>query len=335
MPTSDPNSFKVVVADFITGPLDPERSVLGGLAQVHAVAAQSEQDLVGCVEDAHALMIYHTIAITSDTIDRLQCCKLIVRCGVGYDNIDCAAARARGIPVVNVPDYGTEEVADTALGMALSLVRCINLLNSRLRAGLGEWSFQQAVPIRRLRGRVFGVVGLGRIGSAAALRAKALGMDVAFYDPYVPDGRDKALGVRRCEALEELLQQSWVLSLHCPLTNETRHLINRHTLGAMLPGSYLVNTARGAIVDTQALLEALAAGHLAGAALDVLPQEPPSPDDPLVAAWREPTHPAHHRLILNPHTAFYCEEGLMEMRLKGSDACRRALLGLPLRNVVN
>lgn len=335
MPVPTPNAFKVVVADFITGPLDPERSVLGELADVRAVAAHSEQDLVGRVEDAHALMIYHTIAITRRTIDRLQCCKLIVRCGVGYDNIDCAAARARGIPVANVPDYGTEEVADTALGMALALVRCISLLNSRLRAGLGEWSFQQAVPIWRLRGRVFGVVGLGRIGTATALRAKALGMDVAFYDPYVPDGRDKALGIRRCESLDELLRQTWVLSLHCPLTEETRSLINLNTLRTMPPGSYLVNTARGAIVDTRALADVLADGHLAGAALDVLPQEPPAPDDPLLAAWRDPAHPAHHRLILNPHTAFYCQEGLMEMRLKGSQACRRALLGLPLRNVVN
>ena len=335
MSNTSPNTFKVVVADFITGPLDPERAVLGELAQVHAVAAQSERDLAGAVEDADAIMIYHTIAITRSTIDRLRHCKLIVRCGVGYDNIDCAARSSGGIPVANVPDYGPEEVADTALGMALALVRCIHLLNSRLRAGEGEWSFQQAVPIRRLRGRVFAVVGLGRIGTAAALRAKALGMDVCFYDPYVPDGRDKALGVRRCETLDELLHQAWVLSLHCPLTDETRRMINRQTMGAMPKGSYLVNTARGAIVDTPALADMLAQGHLAGAALDVLPQEPPAPDDPLLAAWRDPAHPAHHRLILNPHTAFYCDEGLMEMRLKGAEACRRALLGLPLRNVVN
>jgi D-3-phosphoglycerate dehydrogenase/C-terminal binding protein len=335
MPTHATRRYKVLVADFITGPLDPERSVLDELADVDAVAAHTEQDLHGRVEDAHALMIYHTIAITRQTIDRLECCKLIVRCGVGYDNIDCAAARARGIPVANVPDYGTEEVADTALGLALSLVRGINLLNSRLRAGVGEWSFQQAVPIRRLRGRVFGIVGLGRIGTATALRAKALGMDVAFYDPYVPDGRDKALGIRRCETLEELLRQSWVLSLHCPLTAETRHMLNAETMRLMPRGGYLVNTARGAVVDTAAVPAVLAEGHLAGVALDVLPEEPPAAGEPLVAAWRDPQHPAHHRLILNPHTAFYCEEGLTEMRLKGSEACRRALLGLPLRNVVN
>ncbi|MCL6501440.1 MAG: C-terminal binding protein [Pirellulales bacterium] len=335
MPTHATRRYKVLVADFITGPLDPERSVLGELADVEAVAAHTEQDLHRRVEDAHALMIYHTIAITRQTIDRLECCKLIVRCGVGYDNIDCAAARARGIPVANVPDYGTEEVADTALGLALSLVRGINLLNSRLRAGVGEWSFQQAVPMRRLRGRVFGIVGLGRIGTATALRAKALGMDVAFYDPYVPDGRDKALGIRRCETLEELLRQSWVLSLHCPLTAETRHMLNAESMRLMPRGGYLVNTARGAVVDTAAVPAVLAEGHLAGVALDVLPEEPPAAGDPLVAAWRDPQHPAHHRLILNPHAAFYCEEGLTEMRLKGSEACRRALLGLPLRNVVN
>ena len=145
---------------------------------------------------------------------------------MGYDNVDCGLARQRGIPVANVPDYGTEDVADTAIGMMLALARGIAYLNSRLRAELGPWSYLQAVPLHRLRGRVFGIVGLGRIGTAAALRAKALGMDVAFYDPYKPDGYDKALGVRRVESFDELLAQAHVLSLHCPLTEETRHMVD-------------------------------------------------------------------------------------------------------------
>src|SRR5439155_12624045 len=134
-------------------------------------------------------------------------------------------ARERGIPVANVPDYGTEEVADSAIGMALSLARGIHLYNSRLQHAVGPWSYTQAAPIRRLRGRVFGIIGLGRIGTATAVRAKALGMDVAFYDPHKPDGYDKALGLRRVEKLDELLRQSFVLSLHCPLTAETRHIV--------------------------------------------------------------------------------------------------------------
>jgi D-3-phosphoglycerate dehydrogenase/C-terminal binding protein len=159
-------------------------------------------------------------------------------------------------------------------------------------------------------------------------------MDVLFHDPYVPDGRDRALGIRRTETLAELLAQSYVVSLHCPLTTETKHLINPQTLAQMAAGSYLVNTARGGVVDVLAVLDALTAGRLAGAALDVLEEEPPPEGHPLVTAWRDPGHPAHDRLILNPHTAFYSEEGLLDMRIKGSENCRRVLLGQPPRNVV-
>ena len=170
---------------------------------------------------------------------------------------------------------------------------------------------------------------------AAALRAKALGMDVVFYDPYRQDGFDKTLGIRRVESLEGLFRQAHVLSLHCPLTDETRHLVDAASLEWLPHGSYLVNTARGGVVDTAALPAALASGRLAGAGIDVLVQEPPAAGDPLLVAWRDRSHPAFERLIINPHAAFYSEEGLLDMRAKGSEACRRALLGLPLRNVVN
>jgi len=326
---------KVVLTDFINGPLDPERRVLGELAEVVALDRYDESELTGFVEDADALMVFHNLNVTRATIERLERCKLIVRCGVGYDNVDRGFARSRGIPVATVPDYGTEEVADTAIGMMLSLTRGVHYMNSRLRGGEGPWMYTQAAPVWRLRGRTFGIVGLGRIGTAAALRAKAFGMEVLFYDPYKPDGWDKSLGAGRVEALDELLARSFVLSLHCPLSEETRHLINGETMARMQAGSYLVNTARGAVVDTAVLPQAIASGRLSGAGIDVLEHEPPPPDHPLVAAWRDPAHPAHHRLILNPHAAFYCEEGLLDMRSKGAEACRRAILGLPLRNVVN
>lgn len=330
-----PPRFKVAITDFLNHSPDAEIKILGDLAEVACLQARHEDELAGQLEDADAVMIYHSLRFTAKSIERLKQCKLIVRCGVGFDNVDYAAARARGIPVANVPDYGTEEVADSAVGMALSLARGISLLNSRLRAGGDDWSYSHAAPLPRLRGRVFAIIGLGRIGSAAALRAKALGMDVAYYDPYAPDGRDKSLGIRRVEELDELLASAYIVSLHCPLTPETRHLINARTLEKMSPGSYLVNTSRGGVVDTSAVPAAIASGRLAGAAIDVLEHEPPAADDPLIVAWRDPQHPAHHRLIVNPHAAFYCAQGLMDMRVKGAEACRRALLGLPLRNVVN
>ncbi len=326
---------QVIIADFINDQLAPERKILGPLADVTALAARHEDELRGRIEQAAAIILYHELALTRATIERLIDCKLIVRGGVGYDNVDRQFARSRGIPVANVPDYGNEEVADTAIAMMMTLARGVHVLNSRLRAAEGEWSYLQAVPLARLRGRVFAVVGLGRIGTAAALRAKALGMDVVFYDPYKPDGYDKALGVRRAETLDELLAEAYVVSMHCPLTEETQNMINAETLALMPRATYLINTARGGIVDTTALPDALASGQLAGAGIDVLPQEPPAADTPLLEAWRDPSHPAHHRLILNPHAAFYSEEGLLDMRTKTAEACRRALDGLPLRNVVN
>ncbi len=326
---------QVLVTDLVMGNLEPEERVLDGVANVHAVAATTEDDLVDRVEDADALMVYHTMIISRRTIERLRRCKLIVRCGVGFDNIDGACARERGIPLANVPDYGTEEVADSAIGMALSLSRGIAFLNGRLRDARGPWSWRQVVPLHRLRGRTFGIVGLGRIGTAVAIRAKALGVNVAFYDPYKPDGFDRALRVERVETLAELLAKAFIVSLHCPLTAETERLIDAAALAKMQPGSYLVNTARGAVVDTAAIAPAVAAGQLAGAAIDVLPHEPPLEDDPLIAAWRDANHAVHDRVILNPHTAFYSEEGLIDMRVKGAEACLRALQGLPLRNVVN
>lgn len=327
--------FKVVITDFVGEPLEVERRILGDLAEVSALDAKHETEMAGRIEDADALMVYHFLKVTETTIARLRNCKVIIRCGAGFDNVDGAAARARGIALCNVPDYGSEEVADSALGMALSLMRGIHFLNSRLRRGHGAWTYEQFKPVHRLRGRVFGVVGVGRIGTAAALRAKAFGFDVVFHDPYAPDGREKALGVRRVESLDELLAKSDVVSLHCPLTPETHHMMNRDTIAKMRPGAFLVNTARGGVVEPLAVLEALARGHLGGAGLDVLEQEPPAEDHPLLLAWRDPKHPAHDRLILNPHAAFYCEEGLNDMRVKGSENVRRVLLGNAPRNVVN
>ena len=325
----------VVITDFAREPLDCERRILGDLADIVALDARDEAELAGRIEDADAVMMYHCLSIGEATINSLKRCKLIVRCGVGFDNVDRAAARRRGIDVANVPDYGTEDVADTALGMALTLSRGIHFLNSRLRAAQGPWSYTQTAPVPRLRGRTFGIIGIGRIGTAAALRAKSFGMNVAFYDPYVPDGYEKSLGIRRVETLADLLRESHIVSAHCPLTPETHHMLNRDTIAHMRRGSFLINTARGGVVDVLAALDAITTGHLGGAGIDVLETEPPPDNHPLLQAWRDPKHPAHDRLILNPHAAFYSEEGLMDMRIKGSENCRRALLGQPVRNLVN
>jgi C-terminal binding protein len=329
------NKPRIYITDFLTGDLEVEQRILGDLAELVALGAKREEQLAGHIEDGVCLMVYHFLGLGANTIDRLKNCKLIVRCGVGIDNVDCAAARKRGIPVANVPDYGTEDVADTAIGLMLSLARGTHLLNSRLRAGRGPWSYTQAAPLHRVRGRTFGIVGLGRIGTATAHRAKALGMDVVFYDPYVADGWDRAQGVRRVESLNELLSQVQVLSLHCPATPETTGMVRAEQLGQLPHGCLLINTARGSLVDTAAIPPAIRSGQLAGAGIDVLATEPPLPDDPLILAWRDPADPCHDRVIITPHAAFYCEEGLMDIRVKAAQACRKALLGQTIRNVVN
>ncbi|MEW4489002.1 C-terminal binding protein [Thalassoglobus sp. JC818] len=326
---------KVVVTDFIHPPLTHEEKILGEVADIVALNAFSEEDLVGKIEDADAIMLYHFISLSEKTISRLENCKLIVRCGVGFDNVDRVFARSREIDVANVPDYGTEEVADSAIGMMLTLARGVHYMNSRLQRGEGPWVYEQVKPTHRLRGRVFGMIGAGRIGTATALRAKALGMRVVYYDPYVPDGRDKSLGIERIENLSDLLTISDVVSAHCPRTEETQHILNDETIAQMKQGSILVNTARGGVVDAHAVLRAIESDHLRAAALDVLETEPPDENDPLMKAWRDPSHPAFDRIIINPHAAFYSEEGLDDMRIKGSQNCLRVLTGEKPRNVVN
>ena len=336
-PGSHVSDLHVIVADYITDDLPYENQILGDIAQVTSLDAYSHADMVGRIDNADAVMLFHNVSIMPETIDLLKRCKLIARCGVGVDNVDLDYARLRGIPVANVPDYGTEEVADSAIGMTLALTRGFAKMNSLFRGEeqMAAWNHQCSAPLYRLRGRVFGVVGLGRIGSATALRAKALGMEVVFYDPYLADGYDKTLGVRRVDTFKELVEQSYVVSLHCPRNADNENMIDQESIEWFRPGSYLINTARGTLVDTSVIPPALESGRLAGAAIDVVPIEPPPADDPLMVAWRDPSHPAHHRVIVNPHAAFYCEEGLVDMRVKASHNCRRALLGQAIRNVVN
>jgi D-3-phosphoglycerate dehydrogenase/C-terminal binding protein len=326
---------KVIITDYVNDDLQPERGVLGELADVIALDAQGEVQLQGKLQDADALMVYHNVALSRETLVQLRRCRVIARVGVGFDNVDGPAARELGIPIVNVPDYGTEEVADSAIGMTLALTRGLVQYNSRGKDPQSPWNYLPGAPLYRLRGRCFAIVGLGRIGTATAARAKSLGMDVVFYDPYRQDGYDKALGVRRERSLEALFRQAHVLSFHCPLTPETRQMLNAESLEWLPRGAYVINTARGPIIDTRVLPDALATGHLGGVGLDVLPLEPPLADDPLVQAWRDPAHAAYERAVINPHSAFYCEEGLREMRVKAATSCRLALLGEPLRNVVN
>src|SRR5256714_3504890 len=187
---------RAVIADFQHGSLEVEQEILKDVATVEALDVHNESELWGRIEDANCIMVYHTLKVTKATIERLKNCQLIVRCGVGYDNVDYAFARTRGIPVANVPDYGTEEVADSAIGLMLALTRGINFHNNFLRPADADWRFHHVAPLYRLRGRTFAILCLGRIGTAAATPAQTPGLDGGFFDPYKPHCYDQSLGLR-------------------------------------------------------------------------------------------------------------------------------------------
>ncbi|GIW88009.1 MAG: hypothetical protein KatS3mg108_2333 [Isosphaeraceae bacterium] len=318
-----PPPFRVVVTDFLAE-TEIEAPVLGDLATLECLGGWSEADLAGRVEDASILLVYHDIPhIGALTFDRLERCVGIVRAGVGFNNLDIEAAAARGIVVCNVPDYGTEDVADHALMLLLAAARKLIDCHAAIRGG--SWHYRTIWGAPRLRGKTLGIVGIGRIGTALALRAKPLGLEIAYYDPFARPGVDKALGIRQVGSLGDLMAQSDFVSLHCDLNPTSHHLINRESLAAARPGMILVNTARGPVIDQEALREALDSGRVAAAALDVVEREPLDDD-------RLRLHP---RIIFTPHAAFYTVEGFAEMRRKAAEEARRLLLGQPPRCPVN
>lgn len=320
---SDAPRFRVVATDFLDE-TTIETPILADLARVETLQCGSELELVGKVETASVLLVYHDIPrITDITFQRLDRCVGIVRAGVGYNNLDVEAAAARGIVVCNVPDYGTEDVADHALMLLLAVARRLIESHSDIRAG--GWHYSTALGAPRMRGKTLGILGCGRIGSAMALRGKALGLDVVFYDPYARPGLDKALGVRVASSLEEFMPQCDFLSLHCDLNPSSYHIIDDKALALARPGLILVNTARGPVVDQDALLAALESGRVAAAGLDVVEREPLDDD-------RLRKHP---RIVFTPHCAFYTVEGFEEMRRKTAEEARRLLLGQPPRCPVN
>jgi phosphoglycerate dehydrogenase-like enzyme len=318
--------FRVLVTDFL-GEGDLEQQILGDIADLVMARARTEAELIDerdLLASADALMVYHDLERLGDaTFSLTTSCRGVVRAGVGYNNVDLLATGHRGIVVCNVPDYGTEDVADHAILLLLAVAR--QLLPCVALTRRGEWDYAPALPTPRMRGKTLGIIGCGRIGTATALRAKSLGLDVVIYDPLVPPGVEKALGVRRAYRLEELLEQSPFVSLHCYLDATTRHLIDAAALARMPRDGILINTARGPVVDEAALLASLDSGRLMGAGLDVLEHEPPK-DDHLAK---------HPRVVLTPHSAFYSMEGFQELRRKTAEEIRRILLGEPPRNPVN
>jgi C-terminal binding protein len=287
-----------------------------------------------CAE-VDGLMIFRQ-RVTAADLARFPRLRAIVRMGVGYDRLDRAAAAAQGVMICNVPDYGTTEVADHAIALMLALRKGLLLYHDTQRAEPpAPWAFIDT-PLKRRSGvQGFGVLGLGRIGTAVALRAKAFGFRVVFFDPYRPTGTERALGIERAATLGALLCQSDVLSIHTPLTPETSGMLGATELALLPRHAVVVNTARGPIIDLASLADSLKSGHIAGAGLDVLPVEPPEEPPPeLLRAYRARESWLLGRLIITPHAAFINAEAALDIRVKSAETMRAALLSNRPQNVI-
>lgn len=314
---------RVVVTDLDQPSLaeEEEISAAEGFELVHA-ECRTEDDVIRAGEGADALIVQYA-PITREVLKALPGVKVVARYGVGVDTVDLEAATELGVAVCNVPDYGTEDVSDHAIALALSLARGVVGLDREMRAG--NYSLAPVKPLHRVAGRVFGVVGLGLIGAATARKARGVGYETIGFDPVyepgttTPDGTDVV-------GFDELIRRADVVSLHVPLNKHTHHLVNADVLAGMKPGAVLVNTCRGGVVDTEALVEALRSGRLRAAGLDVFEQEPLPTDSPL---FKLPN------TVLTPHAAWYSEESHVELKRRTAQNAADVLAGRRPRNIVN
>jgi D-3-phosphoglycerate dehydrogenase / 2-oxoglutarate reductase len=312
----------VAVSDIVFPNLEHARDVLSKIgAELHMTEEPKEEAILRVARDADALLVTYA-KITGEMIRQMKRCRIISRFGIGVDNVDLAAATTAGIVVNKVPDYCIDEVSDHAVALLLAAARKIPFANARVQAG--HWDMRAVIPIHRLRGGVVGLVGFGRIPQLVAPKAKAFGLKVVAFDPYVPPEVFARAGVDGV-TFADLLKMSDYISVHTPLMPETNRLFRAEVFAQMKPTAYLINTARGPIIDEADLARALDAKQLAGAALDVMTQEPPT-GSPLFG---------RDDVILTPHTSFYSEESLIDLETKAAEEVVRVLTKQPPRNPVN
>jgi D-3-phosphoglycerate dehydrogenase len=302
--------YKVVVSDQVFPSVEIERGLLAGIDAELTVASGGIDDVLEIAADADAILNTY-VAWDADAIGRLEKCRIIARYGIGFDNVDLGAASEAGIVVTNVPDYSVEEVATHALALILATLRKVVSADESVRSG--TWNVDNFRPIRRLSTLTVGLVGYGRIARRIAAPLAALGARIIAHDPYLEPGPDlpPLLG------LEEVLAEADIVSLHLPLTDETRGFINAERIAGMKPGAILVNTSRGPLVDLGSLTDALVDGRLSGAGLDVFDIEP-------LDAGRIEGIP---NLIATPHMAYYSEEALAESQTKAATQVIKVLSG--------
>jgi len=320
---------KVVVTDYIEHNLDWEAEELkkaGIEFEAWQLKFKPEAEVLEKISDAEIIVV-NMVPLTESILSKLEKCRLIIRHGIGYDNVDVQACTKYGIQFAYQPDYCKEDVAEHAIALLLSCARKVvwsrEILNRSSDAG--QWDFTGLFPMYRLDGKTLGIVGVGRIGSRVARKLSSFGLRIIGNDPYLSDLSRRELGIDFLEK-EELFRVSDFVTIHTPLTEETRHMINSQRLGWMKPTAYLINTSRGPMVDDEALAHAIRSGKIAGAAIDVYTIEPPPPDHPFFGL---------ENIILTPHIGWASEEAGWEIRRSILDDILAASQGRPARCVVN
>lgn len=313
--------FKVIITDGDYPSVEPEREILESIAELVKYECRSEEDVIRSAWDADGIIVDYA-PITRKVIENLPRLRVISKYGIGVDNVDIEAATERGIIVANVI-YDVASVAEHTIALLLACWRRVIEANVNVRRGV--WSYQGLAPIKLLKSSIVGIIGLGRIGREVAKRLKCFNTKIIAYDPYLDDKVFNELGVERVE-LDYLLRESDAVLIHTPLTSKTHHLINEEKLRLMKPTAILVNTARGSIIDREALYKALREGWIASAALDVVEGEPLKPQDRLLLL---------ENLLITPHMAWYSEETIHEIQRKAALNILKVLIGETPESIVN
>jgi len=314
----------VYVTDYEHPSFDDARKVLepAGL-ELRLVQCRTEDEIIAKCHDAFGLMVTYA-PITRRVLANLPKCRVVVRFGIGYDCLDLAGATDLGVYAANVPSYCEEEVADHALGLLLACARKIVVLNNAVKGGV--WDYKVATPILPLRGSVLGLVAFGKIARHLADKVKPLGMGVMAYDPFIDPKLAQEHGVELVEDLEEMAARVDFLSVHAPLSEKTRHLVGERVLARMKPTAFVINTARGPVIDEAALIRALQEGWIAGAGLDVVEQEPILPDNPLLQM---------DNVVLTPHAAWYSTASIGLLQSLAAEEVVRVFQGGRPKSLLN
>ena len=316
--------YKIVITDYQYETIEPQREVVRAFPEAELIDLQcrTEEDVIRLAGDADILLNQYA-PMNARVIGALKHCKAIIRYGIGVDTVDIDAATKHGIYVCNVPDYGVDETSNQTIAMILAMARKLPIIHADVRRG--GWGLSSGKPMYRFAGSTIGFVGLGRIASAVVEKLRPFGLKMIAYDPYIAADKAEAMGVKLVD-FDTLLKTSDYVTIHCPATAENRHMFNAEAFSLMKPTAYLINCARGSIVDTQALIEALQTGKIAGAALDVIEKEPIEKDNPLLAM---------DNVIIVSHFGGYSEEAIVSLQTKAAQEAVNILSGNKPFNAVN